>query len=116
MKIQTEKKAGSPTPTQEPPPSNASTQEAVPSSLSINPPFRGKTFASNKKLEQDALDMLEKTIGQDEQLLFLIAGDLNIHSKYAHSFLAVTDKLLYAFDNALEGGVRTHRYDQVKRA
>ena len=116
MKIQTEKKAGSPSPPQEPPPSNASTQEAVPSSLSINPPFRGKTFASNKKLEQDALDMLEKTIGQDERLLFLIAGDLNIHSKYAHSFLAVTDKLLYAFDNALEGGVRTHRYDQVKRA
>ena len=116
MKLQTEKKAGSAKPTKEPPPTGASNQEAVPSSMTINPPFRGKTYASNAKLEQAALDLLEKTIPQDEHLLFLISGDLNIHSKYAHSFLAVTDKLLYAFDTAFPEGVRTHSYDKVKRA
>ena len=53
---------------------------------------------------------------QEEKLLFVIVGDLSIGSKYAKSFLAVTDKLIYGFDDAFEGGVKTHSYDKVKRS
>ena len=82
----------------------------------VNPPFRGTIFASNKKLEEDDWVKLEKTISQEEKLLFVIVGDLSISSKYAKSFLAVTDRLIYGFDDAFEGGVKTHSYDKVKRA
>ena len=61
----------------------------------VNPAFRGNVFAANKKLDE---------------------GDLSINSKYAKSFLAVTDKLIYGFDDAFEGGVKIHSYDKVKRA
>ncbi len=116
MKIQTEKQTGSAKPSVEPPPTTASPQEAVQSSFVVNPPFRGKTYAANKKLDQESLEKLEQTIGAEEQLLFVIAGDLNIHSKYAHSFLAVTDQLIYGFDAAFPDGVRTHSYENVRHA
>ncbi len=86
------------------------------SNFIVNPPFRGDVFASNKKLEEGDLAKLEKTIPQGEKLLFVIVGDLSISSKYAKSFLAVTDKLIYGFDDSFEGGVKTHSYDKVKRA
>lgn len=86
------------------------------SNFIVNPPFRGSTFASNKRLEEDDWAKLEKTIKQEEKLLFVIVGDLSISSKYAKSFLAVTDKLIYGFDDAFDGGVKTHPYDKVKRA
>lgn len=82
----------------------------------LNEPFRGRTYAANKKLSREDLDRLEHTIPQGETLMFVIVGDLNIGSKYAKSFLAVTDKLIYGFDDSFEGGVRTHSYDRVKRA
>ena len=116
MKIQTEKSAGSAKPAVEPPPSTASRPEATEICFAVNPPFRGKPYASTKKLDPDTLNRLEKTIGQDEQLLFVIVGDLNIQSRYAKSVLAVTDKLIYGFDDTFEGGVRTERYENVKRA
>lgn len=82
----------------------------------VNAPFRGEMFAANKKLSDEDLAKLEKTISQGERLLFVIVGDLSISSKYAKSFLAVTDKLIYGFDDSFEGGVKTHTYDRVKRA
>ncbi len=95
---------------------NQSAASEVSTAASINEPFRGKTFAANKKLTEDDLTKLEQTIPADETLLFVIVGDLSIHSKYAKSFLAVTDKLIYGFEDTFKGGVRTHNYDQVKRA
>jgi len=86
------------------------------SSIILNDPFRGNIFAANKKLDEDDWAKLEKAIPKDEKLLFVIVGDLSIGSKYAKSFLAVTDKLIYGFDDTFEGGVRTHSYDKVKRA
>ncbi len=81
-----------------------------------NTPFRGEEFVSNKKLSGEDLEKLEKAIHQDEKLKFVIVGDLNITSKYAKTFLAVTDKLIYGFDDTFEDGVKTHAYDKVKRA
>ena len=116
MKIQTEKKVGSPKKTVEPPPQTNVNEQAPPSSTNINPPFRGKVFSANKKLAPETFEQLEKIIGQDEELLFLIAGDLNLKSKYANSFLVVTDKQLYAVDPTLDNGYRTYPYEKVKRA
>ena len=82
----------------------------------VNPPFRGETFAANKRLSEEDWERLEKTIPQDEKLKFVIVSDLNLFSKYAKSFLAVTDKLIYGFDDTVKGGVKTHTYDKVKRA
>jgi len=86
------------------------------SSVIVNPPFRGETFAANKRLSEEDWERLEKTIPQDEKLKFVIVSDLNLFSKYAKSFLAVTDKLIYGFDDTVKGGVKTHTYDKVKRA
>jgi len=93
-------------------------QQAMPteSCFRVNDPFRGKAFVANKQLPKEVLDKLEKTIPQEETLKFVVMGDLNIKSKYADSFLAVTDKLIYGFDEAFEGGLKTHTYDRVKRA
>ncbi len=82
----------------------------------MNKPFRGRPFCANKALCEEDLARLEAAIPRDEVLQFVIVGDLNIASRYAKSFLAVTDKLIYGFDDSFEGGVRTHRYDQLKRA
>ena len=116
MKIQTKQKADPASPTAEPPRPQSTPAQEAPTSTAINLPFRGTPYAANKKLEQSTLEKLEQTIPEDEQLQFVIAGDLNIHSKYANSFLAVTDKLIYGFDEAFPEGVRTHSYDRVRRA
>ncbi len=81
-----------------------------------NAPFRGEEFVSNKKLSGEDFDKLEKAIGQGEKLKFVVVGDLNIGSKYAKTFLAVTDKVIYGFDDTFEGGVKTYSYDKVKKA
>jgi len=86
------------------------------SNIIVNPPFRGRTFCANKVLEQTDWEKLEKAIPESEILKFIIVGDLNIHSKYAKSFLAVTDSKIYGFDDSFEGSVRTYEYSQVKRA
>lgn len=91
-------------------------QESSDSNFIVNPAFRGSVYAANKKLDEEDLKKLEKAIPEGEKLLFVIVGDLSIGSKYAKSFLAVTDKLIYGFDDSFEGGVKTHPYDRVKRA
>ena len=97
-------------------------KEAIPEhlqsgiSVDINQPFRGMKFIANKQLKADDWDKLENTIPQEECLQFVIVGDLNIHGKYAYSFLAVTDKGIYGFDDSFEGGVRKTTYDRIKKA
>ena len=98
----------------EPPPTEATLRDNV--SVTVNPPFRGTQYAANKKLTDEDLKKLETHIPESETLLFVIMGDLNIGSRYAKSFLAVTDKLIYGFDESFDGGVRTHSYDKVRRA
>lgn len=110
---------------QEPPPSAGNKNEKnqtkpdmqeLSSAFAINKPFRGEAFLSNKVLSPEELDWLERGIPADEKLKFIIVGDLNIHSKYSKSFLAVTDVKIYGFDGAFPGGVRTHDYEKVRRA
>jgi len=90
--------------------------EASESTFYVNPAFRDQLFAANKKLDAEDVEKLETTIPKDEKLLFVIVGDLSIKSRYAKSFLAVTDKHIYGFDETFEGGVRIYSYDKVKRA
>lgn len=120
MKTMTKRKANVPNEKQEPPgrsPNNVNTQEPTDkSNFLVNPPFRGETFPCNKKLTAEEWEKLETTLSPDEVLQFVIVGDLNVRSRYAKSMLAVTDKLLYCFDDAVEGGVKTHTYEKVKRA
>ena len=85
-------------------------------SVTVNPPFRKKQFAANKKLSPEDWEILEEKIPENEQLMFVIVGDLNIGSRYAKSFLAVTDRQIYGFDAAFPDGMKTHSYDRVKRA
>ena len=93
-------------------------QQAVPteSCFRVNEPFRGKAFVANKQLSPEVWAKLEAAIPQEETLKFVVMGDLSIKSKYAETFLAVTDKLIYGFDETMEGGLRTHTFDKVKRA
>jgi len=114
MKNKTIPKSDQPSQTEQPPQSAEAKHEEI--SFLVNPPFRGTAFPANKKLDEDDWNKLENTIPQDETLKFVIVGDLNIGSKYAKSFLAVTDKLIYGFDEGFEGGVKTHSFDKVKRA
>ncbi|MBO5221121.1 MAG: ABC transporter ATP-binding protein [Clostridia bacterium] len=78
--------------------------------------FRGKRLLVNKILSNEDLDRLDKGIPQDETVRFVVVGDLDVKSKYATSFLAVTDRQLYGFDRSVEGGVLTHPYEGIKRA
>ena len=101
---------------------NVIEQETIPEhlqdgiSVEINEPFRGVKFIANKKLKPEDVEKLEQTVPQEETLQFVIVGDLSIHSKYAYTFLAVTDKRIYGFDDSFEGGVRKTAYEQVKKA
>ena len=112
MELKTNKKTEASSKTKEPP----GTQSQERSNFIVNKPFRGKNFAANKPLAEADLAKLESTIAPDEILKFVIVGDLNLHSKYAKSILAVTDKKIYGFDDSVEGGVKTHTYNRVKRA
>lgn len=85
-------------------------------SVDINEPFRGIKFIANQQLAAADLQKLERTIPAEECLQFVIVGDLSIENQYARSFLAVTDKGLYGFDDAFAGGVRRQPYEQIKRA
>ena len=82
----------------------------------INEPFRGKQFAANLKLADQERRRMEEHIPAEETLVFVVVGDLNIKSKYASTFLAVTDKTIYGFDESLPGGVKQRSYDQIRRA
>ena len=85
-------------------------------SVDINLPFRGIKFIANKKLDTNDTEKLEQEIPPGECLQFVIVGDLNIKNHYAHTFLAVTDKHIYGFDEALPEGVEKVSYGQLKSA
>ena len=85
-------------------------------SLTANPPFRGRQFASNKKLTPADVAKLDSAISSQEQLQFVIVGDLNLQSQYANTVLAVTDKQVYSFDDTHEGGIKNYSRCQIKRA
>lgn len=112
MELKTNKKIETSSKTKEPP----GTHVPERSNFIVNKPFRGKDFAANKPLDENDWAKLESTIAPDEILKFVIVGDLNLHSKYAKSILAVTDKKIYGFDDSVDGGVKMHTYDRVKRA
>lgn len=104
--------------TQEPPPANTRKDaSATPNSAyALNQPFRGEQFLSNKVLDPEDLKQMEEKIRAGEKLKFVIVGDLNVRSKYAKSFLAVTDGRIYGFDPTADDGVRTYEFADVKRA
>ena len=85
-------------------------------SLTVNEPFRGRQFTANKKLTDDERTTLEKNLAEEESLLFVVVGDLNIRNHYARSVLAVTDKGLYGLDENFENGIRSHSFDGLSRA
>ena len=85
-------------------------------SVDVNLPFRNTKFIANKKLNDTDREKLEQWIPREESLLFVIVGDLNIKNHYAHSFLAVTDQHIYAFDDAHPEGVEKMAYGQLKSA
>lgn len=113
---------------QEQPPSAGKTNETCPekerkspmsgshTGMDINKPFRSQPFLSNKVLNTEDVARLEENIPVGETLKFVIVGDLNIHSRYAKSFLAVTDARIYGFDDAFPNGVKTFEFSDVKRA
>ena len=78
--------------------------------------FRGLPLLVNKPLSPVELGQMERVIPKEETLLFVIVGDLNLKSKYATSFLAVTDGRIYGFDPSLEKGYKIREYAGVKRA
>ncbi len=85
-------------------------------SVTVNPPFRDRQFAANKKLTPVDWELLENAIDSAEQLQFAVVGDLNLKNRYARSVLAVTDKRIYGFDETTPGGVQICTYSQLKRA
>ena len=85
-------------------------------SVDVNPPFRGVKFIANRKLDAGDVEKLEKTIPQQERLQFVITGDLSIKNRYANTFLAVTDRGLYAFDQELPDGVAREIYANIDSA
>ncbi len=91
-------------------------QPEITPSLTVNEPFRGRQFIANKRLTPEDLAKLEKTIPGEEVLRFAVVGDLSLKSRYTKSLLAVTDKAIYGFDDAIEGGVAVCGFDRVKRA
>jgi len=82
----------------------------------INVTFRGKPLLINKQLLPEDLDRLERAIPADEPVRFVIVGDLNVKSKYASSYLAVTDRKIYGFDESFENGVISRGYEGIRRA
>ena len=82
----------------------------------INEPFRGEQFIANGKLLDTEWEKLEKYISVDERLKFIIIGDLSIKNRYARTFLAVTDRLIYGFDDSFSNGLKIYTYEKVKRA
>ena len=104
--------------TKEPPPAGKRQEEtATPNSAyALNPPFRGNEYLSNKVLTDEDLSRMEKGIPAEENLKFVVVGDLNINSKYAKTFLAVTDGRIYGFDPTAPDGMKTYEFADVKRA
>lgn len=74
-----------------------------------------KKVLTNLPLTKEDEAKIRATIG-DEELKFVIVGDLDIKSKYAKSVFAATDKGVYAFDEAMEDGFQRKGYEEVKKA
>lgn len=82
----------------------------------VNTSFRGLPLLTNKQLSEQELRLLDRTIPNNEKIQFVIVGDLNLKSKYATSFLTVTDQRVYGFDPSLENGYKTVEYEGICRA
>ena len=96
--------------------SNTTQQPQTDISGTINPPFRNEQFIANKKLTEADFEKLESAIGEQERLLFVVVGDLNVRNRYARCVLAITNKKIYGFDDAVSGGVNHYSYSQIEQA
>jgi len=63
------------------------TEQETETNFYVNPAFRDRLFAANKKLDKKDFEKMEAAIPADEKLLFAVVGDLSIRSRYAKSFL-----------------------------
>ena len=99
---------------EEPDPSQIQQETTV--CLTVNAPFRGELFVSNKKLTQSELAKLAQLLAPEEQLAVVIVGDLTMQCRYGRSVLAVTDRQVYGFDETFPEGVRSFAFSQLKRA
>ncbi len=82
----------------------------------VNVTFRNRPLLTNKHLSEGELALLDGAVPVEETVRFVIVGDLNIKSKYATSFLAVTDRKIYGFDAAFEKGVKCRGFEGIRRA
>lgn len=71
---------------------------------------------TNKPIPENVKNLLDSIIEDNEQLLFIIMGDLALNGKYGVSALAVTDKRVMSVDPCFEGGVRFYYYNEIKDA
>ena len=95
---------------EEPDPSRLSPETTV--CLTVNAPFRGRPFVSNKKLTQEERDNLESALDSQEELLIVIVGDLNLKCRYSRSVFAVSDRQIYGFDETFPDGVKHFEFAQ----
>ncbi len=78
--------------------------------------FRGRPLLINRSLSPEALQLLQTTVPPEEEVRFVIVGDLDEKSKYATTFLAVTDLRIYAFDPSRAEFCRVRGYEGIARA
>ena len=73
-----------------------------------------KELLINRKISDKDMKKITKAV--EGEIKFIIVGDLDLKSKYARSILVVTDKKIYAFDDAFDGEVFSKEYGEIKKA
>lgn len=70
----------------------------------------------NKPVPENIGKLVESKLEDNEQLLFVIIGDLSLNGKYGESALAATDKKVMSVDTSHEEGILTYEYKEIKDA
>lgn len=66
----------------------------------------------NKPLPKNAESIVERLMGDGEEILFVIVGDLNLKGKYAETALIFTPKFLISYNG--EDGEKRFKYSEMK--
>jgi len=73
-----------------------------------------ETVLSNKAVPEKAREAFEKHMQPDEQLLFVVVGDLTMDASYGETAMGVTETGFMVYEPGSE--LRTYRHDEVSSA
>ena len=75
-----------------------------------------ESVLTNKEVPGSIRDAFAEKLGPDEQLLFVVVGDLSLKADYSETALGVTETGFLVYDPERDDHVKTYRHEDVAEA